>query len=276
MNTVFRVYSPEECGSDGYPRVWNRNDGSLDDLILEMMADGDGGSLAPHGMKAGIKDIVRAQANHRCIRCFHPFIVGKSGVMEGPHANAKALAAELGADVEMLDFGIEDMVADGKLHLPMNAKRTNWSPCDAICRHGGPVRSRSSYGIGWVDVAEFKEGRVAGDLVREVEEDIGGKSPYVQAAWRILTVHHLNGIKADLRWWNLAALDQRCHLFIQRKVTMDQPWPWQHTAWFRPYAAGFYAAKYLKEDLNLDETMARLDELLEIGCREESVERMPV
>jgi 5-methylcytosine-specific restriction endonuclease McrA len=32
---------------------------------------------------------------------------------------------------------------------------------------------------------------------------------------RMLTVHHLDGVKSNLEWWNLAALCQVCHLFVQ-------------------------------------------------------------
>lgn len=113
-----------------------------------------------------------------------------------------------------------------------------WSRCDSICTHDGPVR-----------------GYLTGQLDGLVQE----------ARWRILTVHHLRlGLEAkrDLRWWNLAALCQRCHLQIQGKVVMERIWPWSHTEWFEPYAAGWYAWAYLGEDLTRDETMARLDELL--------------
>jgi hypothetical protein len=77
-----------------------------------------------------------------------------------------------------------------------------------------------------------------------------------------LTVHHLNMDKSDCRWFNIAALCQRCHLSIQGRVIMDRPWLFEHTDWFRPYVAGFYAWKYLHEDLSRDEVMARLPELL--------------
>lgn len=82
--------------------------------------------------------------------------------------------------------------------------------------------------------------------------------------WRILTVHHLDGDKANCRWWNLAALCQRCHLTIQGRVVMARVWPWEHSEWFRPYVAGYYAHVYLGEDLSREETEARLDELLEL------------
>jgi hypothetical protein len=84
----------------------------------------------------------------------------------------------------------------------------------------------------------------------------------VEARWRILTVHHLNGDKYDCRWWNLAALCQRCHLTIQGKVQMARVWPWEHSEWFKPYVAGYYAWAYLGEELSREEVEARLDELL--------------
>jgi hypothetical protein len=101
-----------------------------------------------------------------------------------------------------------------------------WSACDEQCRHGS------------ANVVASK------------------------ARWRILTVHHLNGDKADCRWWNLAALCQRCHLQVQGRVVMERIWPWPHTEWFKPYAAGWYAHAYLGLDLTREQTLERLDELL--------------
>jgi len=112
-----------------------------------------------------------------------------------------------------------------------------WSACDDECRHA------------------FDD-----ETTRNVFDETGEGT--TQARWRILTVHHLNGDKADLRWWNLAPLCQRCHLAIQGKVDMRRVYPWPHSDWFRPYAAGWYAAAYLGLDLDRDETIARLDELL--------------
>lgn len=59
--------------------------------------------------------------------------------------------------------------------------------------------------------------------------------------WRILTVHHLDGVKDNLAWWNLMPACQRCHLTIQGKVRMDQGYQLPHSRWFLPYVAGFYA-----------------------------------
>ena len=62
--------------------------------------------------------------------------------------------------------------------------------------------------------------------------------------WRVLTVHHLDGDKANCAWWNLVALCQRCHLHIQAKVVMARVWMWDHSPWFVPYVAGYYAAQH--------------------------------
>lgn len=86
-----------------------------------------------------------------------------------------------------------------------------------------------------------------------------------KSSHRVLTVHHLRlgqEAKRDLRWWNLVALCQRCHLKIQGKVQMERIWPWPHSEWFKPYAAGWYAWSYLGEDLTRSEVDERLDELL--------------
>ena len=76
-----------------------------------------------------------------------------------------------------------------------------------------------------------------------------------------LTVHHLDLNPANCAWWNIPALCQRCHLRIQNKVVMERRWMFEHSEWFKPYVAGYYA------HLNgLPETKAyirtHLDELL--------------
>jgi hypothetical protein len=112
----------------------------------------------------------------------------------------------------------------------------HWSPCDARCTHPSTR-----------------------------EEDLLHDATGVRlAAWRILTVHHLDGDKANCRWWNLASLCQRCHLHIQGKVDMARVYPFEHTAWMQPYVAGYYAHVYLNEDLAPAEVFARLPELLQL------------
>jgi hypothetical protein len=67
---------------------------------------------------------------------------------------------------------------------------------------------------------------------------------------RILTVHHLDGDKANLAWWNLAALCQVCHLVIQGKsrnavvrIYADPAWL-EREPWLVPYAIGWWAAQH--------------------------------
>lgn len=80
---------------------------------------------------------------------------------------------------------------------------------------------------------------------------------------RVLTVHHLDGDKSNCRWWNLAALCQVCHLRIQAKVVLERPWGlFPHSPWFQPYAAGYYAWRYLGLELDRLAVVARLPELL--------------
>jgi 5-methylcytosine-specific restriction endonuclease McrA len=87
--------------------------------------------------------------------------------------------------------------------------------------------------------------------------------PHDPASGHTLTVHHLDLDKGNGRWWNTIALCQRCHLRIQGKVDLGRPWVMAaHSAWFEPYVAGWYAWRYLGEDLSRDEVEARLPELL--------------
>lgn len=81
---------------------------------------------------------------------------------------------------------------------------------------------------------------------------------------RVLTVHHLDGNKGNSAWWNLAALCQVCHLQIQGKVTMEQIYALEHSDWFKPYVAGYYAKTYQDRHLTREEVMAELDELLSL------------
>ena len=84
------------------------------------------------------------------------------------------------------------------------------------------------------------------------------------ATGHVLTVHHFDGNKSNNSWWNLMALCQRCHLSVQGRVNPQMPYFLEHTAWAKPYVAGFYAKKYLHLDLTREQTEARLEELLEL------------
>lgn len=180
--TVLRIYDPEvdDFRDDGYPVAW---------------AVGD----------PAIKDLVRAEAGNRCVRCHHPYAKGAG----------------------------------------------EWSPCDERCTHGTPIRWSHQ------DVPDTYAHVELGAI-----PDIPGG--VVEAQWRILTVHHLNGVRGDCRWWNLAALCQRCHLTIQGRVVMERVYVFEHSDWFKPYAAGWYASAYLGQELDRDEVDERLDELLSL------------
>ncbi len=56
-----------------------------------------------------------------------------------------------------------------------------------------------------------------------------------------LTVHHLDINPNNCAWWNIPALCQRCHLSIQSKVVMERLYMFDHSTWFKPYLAGYYA-----------------------------------
>ena len=57
-----------------------------------------------------------------------------------------------------------------------------------------------------------------------------------------LTVHHLDGNKANCEEWNLFCSCQRCHLKVQARVKMGQMF-WEQilpiSDWFRPHLEGY-------------------------------------
>lgn len=120
----------------------------------------------------------------------------------------------------------------------------HWSPCDERCTHGGSLRWAFDPEWGWAEVA--RDDTTAAQLLSM------NPGLTVEAEWRILTVHHLDGDKANLRWWNLASLCQRCHLYIQAKVVLERVYPHEHSEWFKPYAAGWYAYSYLCKTCGLE------------------------
>ena len=75
-------------------------------------------------------------------------------------------------------------------------------------------------------------------------ERCGHKHDFVTG--HVLTVHHLDGDKANCQDWNLAALCQRCHLQIQGRVKMDQGF-WETllpvSGWFKPHYIGYLKSK---------------------------------
>jgi hypothetical protein len=125
-----------------------------------------------------------------------------------------------------------------------------WTRCDERCKHKGPIALGLVDGIG---VPVYPE-RAAGLIV------FNGKDVFAQ--WRIGTVHHLDGDKSNCRWWNLLALCQRCHLTIQSRVNPHQPYMLEHSDWFKPYVAAFYAWKYEGRDITREQAGAEMVRLL--------------
>lgn len=70
--------------------------------------------------------------------------------------------------------------------------------------------------------------------------------PHDVASGHVLTVHHLDGNKANCDDWNLASLCQRCHLAIQGRVKMDQLFFLELipvSGWFKPHYEGYLKSK---------------------------------
>jgi hypothetical protein len=108
-------------------------------------------------------------------------------------------------------------------------------------------RSTGDYPPEWPDIARATKDAAGWRCVR-------CGHPHDIDAGYMLTVHHLDMDKANCRWWNLAALCQRCHLTIQARVDLHRPWVMlEHTPWFRPYVAGYYASKYAGLDLSREQ-----------------------
>lgn len=119
--------------------------------------------------------------------------------------------------------------------------------------------SMNNYPAAWTD----------GSIPKAVKDAAGWRCvrcnhPHSRDGWRILTVHHLDGDKSNVEWWNLAALCQRCHLHIQGKVVMSRTWMFPHSEWFRPYVAGYYAHHYGRPT-DREYVEANMDELIAIG-----------
>jgi 5-methylcytosine-specific restriction endonuclease McrA len=118
-------------------------------------------------------------------------------------------------------------------------------------------KSISEYPVDWKQIARQTKDEAGWKCIRcgHVHEPATGYT---------LTVHHLTLDPANCRWWNLAALCQRCHLRIQAKVIMERPWMLEHSEWFRPYVAGYYAHLHGLPD-DRETVMQRIDELIAIG-----------
>lgn len=72
-----------------------------------------------------------------------------------------------------------------------------WSQCDEQCTHGGPVARQYLTG----HIGRIFYPPTAGIEVTLSREE--GATYTCVAQWRIGTVHHFDGNKANCTWWNL-------------------------------------------------------------------------
>lgn len=83
------------------------------------------------------------------------------------------------------------------------------------------------------------------EIAKQVKDEAGWKCERCghvndRESGHVLTVHHLVPVKSLCERWNLAALCQRCHLYIQAKVDMFQAYMFPHSDWFIPHVEGFW------------------------------------
>jgi hypothetical protein len=121
-----------------------------------------------------------------------------------------------------------------------------------------PRRSTGEYPADWKHIANAVKSQAGWTCIRCAH-------PHDVLTGHTLTVHHADMNPSNNRWWNLLALCQRCHLSVQGRVIMERPWVFgEHSAWFKPYVAGYYAHKYLGLSINREEAEADLDYYLRL------------
>ena len=118
-------------------------------------------------------------------------------------------------------------------------------------------KSISKYPDNWPEIAKKVKDEAGWHCVR-------CGHPHNHFQGYCLTVHHLDLDPQNCEWWNTPALCQRCHLKIQAKVVMERMWMFEHSSWFRPYAAGYYAHQYNHPE-DREWVMEHLDFLLDYG-----------
>ncbi len=121
------------------------------------------------------------------------------------------------------------------------------------------IETRGEYPYNWGSIAIITKDEANWNCVRcDHAHDI--ENGYM------LTVHHLDGDKSNCRWWNLAALCQRCHLRMQGRVHMNRVWMFEHSEWFKPYVAGYYAFQFNMRD-DQEYVLEHIDDLLQLPNR---------
>lgn len=54
-------------------------------------------------------------------------------------------------------------------------------------------------------------------------------------------IHHFDGDKGNNAWWNLMALCNSCHLYVQASVIPERAFMFHHSEWAIVYVCGYYA-----------------------------------
>lgn len=119
-----------------------------------------------------------------------------------------------------------------------------------------PRQSKGEYPDNWDQIATAVKDAADWKCVRCGKE-------HDPPAGYCLTVHHLDLDPSNCEWWNIPALCQRCHLTIQAKVDMEQVFMFEHSDWFKPYVAGYYAS-LRGEDTTREYVEENLDDLLDV------------
>lgn len=94
----------------------------------------------------------------------------------------------------------------------------------------------SHYPPNWPEIAQAVKDAAGWKCVR-------CSRPHDPSVGRMLGVHHLDMNPSNCAWWNIPPLDQKCHLQIQHKVIMERGWMFDHSGWFKPYAAAYYGVR---------------------------------
>jgi hypothetical protein len=118
-------------------------------------------------------------------------------------------------------------------------------------------KSKSDYPENWEQIAS------------EIKNDVGWKCvrcghPHDPKSGHMLGVHHLDLDPSNCEWWNTPALCQKCHLSIQARVILERGWFLEHSEWFKPYVAGYYASIH-GHPTDREWVMENLNKLLEYG-----------
>jgi len=82
VSELLRLYGADELGREGYPFAWDRcpHCGGSGVRTSEDLGGPGTQSFCPVCQGAGsIKDLIRELADHRCIRCGHPYRKGEHG-----------------------------------------------------------------------------------------------------------------------------------------------------------------------------------------------------